>query len=320
MTGVTQETVADPAGAIEVECLRHTYKGGHTALDGVELSFGTGLFGLLGPNGAGKSTLMRIICTLLTPTAGQVRVCGHDVTSDRREVRALLGYLPQDFGAWRLHRVEEVLDTLAQLSGLLDKKKRQARVAAVLDQVGLGDVAHRKVKKLSGGMVRRLGVAQALVHEPRVLVVDEPTVGLDPEERIRFRQLMSGLGRDRTILLSTHIVADLGAGCHELALLDAGRIVFQGAPSKLLGLAAGQGFEVTATMADAESIENRYEIGSTSVSRGQVTLRGVADGKQLPPSATAVAEPSLEERYIAFMAARGRTAAARQDGEHAVET
>ena len=320
MTGVTQETVADPAGAIEVEGLRHTYKGGHTALDGVELSFGTGLFGLLGPNGAGKSTLMRIICTLLTPTAGQVRVCGHDVTSDRQEVRALLGYLPQDFGAWRLHRVEEVLDTLAQLSGLLDKKRRQARVAAVLDQVGLGDVAHRKVKKLSGGMVRRLGVAQALVHEPRVMVVDEPTVGLDPEERIRFRQLMSGLGRDRTILLSTHIVADLGAGCHELALLDAGRIVFQGAPSKLLRLAAGQVFEVTATMADAESIESRYEIVSTSVSGGQVTLRGVADGKQLPPSATAVAEPSLEESYIAFMAARGRTAAARQDGEHAVET
>ena len=194
---------------------------------------------------------MRIICTLLTPTAGQVRVCGHDVTRDRRAVRELLGYLPQDFGAWRLHRVEEVLDTLAQLSGLLDKKTRRARVAAVLDQVGLGDVAHRKVKKLSGGMVRRLGVAQALVHEPRVLVVDEPTVGLDPEERLRFRQLMSGLGRDRTILLSTHIVADLGAGCHELALLDAGRIVFQGSPSTLLGQAAGRVFEVTTTLADA---------------------------------------------------------------------
>ena len=112
------------------------------------LGAGTGLFGLLGPNGAGKSTLMRIICELLTPTAGRVRVCGHDVTRDRRQVRELLGYLPQDFGAWRLHRVEEVLDTLAQLSGLLDKKTRRARVAEVLDQVGLGDVAHRKVKKL----------------------------------------------------------------------------------------------------------------------------------------------------------------------------
>ena len=194
MTEVAREVTAPSNGSIEVRGLRHTYKGGHTALDGVDLSFGTGLFGLLGPNGAGKSTLMRIICTLLPPTAGRVSVCGHDVIRDRRAVRALLGYLPQDFGAWRLHRVEEVLDTLAQLSGMLDTKKRRARIAEVLDQVGLGDVAHRKVKKLSGGMVRRLGVAQALVHEPRVLVVDEPTVGLDPEERLRFRQLMSGAG------------------------------------------------------------------------------------------------------------------------------
>ena len=303
-----------PAGlAIDVRSLGHTYKGGHTALDGVELACGTGLFGLVGPNGAGKSTLMRIICTLLEPTRGQVRVCGHDVTRDRRAVRALLGYLPQDFGAWRLHRVEEVLDTLAQLSGLFDRKKRRARIADVLDQVGLKDVAHRKVKKLSGGMVRRLGVAQALVHEPRVLVVDEPTVGLDPEERIRFRQLMSGLGRDRTILLSTHIVADLGAGCREIALLDAGRIVFQGPPAELLGRAVGRVFEVTATAAEAEAIEQRCEIVSSSASGGRVTLRGVTAGDGLPASASAVAEPTLEESYLAFMAARGRTEAARQE-------
>ena len=315
MTKVKREATAPSDGSIEIQGLCHTYKGGHTALDGVDLSFGTGLFGLLGPNGAGKSTLMRIICTLIPPTAGRVTVCGHDVTRDRRAVRALLGYLPQDFGAWRLHRVEEVLDTLAQLSGMLDSKKRRARIAEVLDQVGLGDVAHRKVKKLSGGMVRRLGVAQALVHEPRVLVVDEPTVGLDPEERLRFRQLMSGLGRERTILLSTHIVADLGAGCREMALLDAGRIVFQGPPSELLVQAAGQVFEVTTSLADSETIESRYEVVSSSVAGGQVTLRGVADGDQLPPAATAVAEPTLEESYIAFMVARGRTAAARQHDE-----
>ena len=312
MTGDTQNAEAPSGGAIEIRGLRHTYRGGHTALDGVDLSCGAGLFGLLGPNGAGKSTLMRIVCTLIAPTGGQVRVCGHDVTREPRAVRARLGYLPQDFGAWRLHRVEEVLDTLAQLSGMLDRKKRRARVAEVLDQVGLADVAHRKVKKLSGGMVRRLGVAQALVHEPDVLVVDEPTVGLDPEERIRFRQLMSGLGRDRTILLSTHIVADLGAGCREIALLDAGRIAFQGPPSKLLGLAAGQVFEVTAELAGAEAIESRHEIVSSSVSDGRVTLRGVAGGRPLPAAATPVAEPTLEESYIAFMAARGRTEAARQ--------
>ena len=307
-------------GSIEIEGLVHTYKGGHTALEGVNLSLGTGLFGLLGPNGAGKSTLMRIVCTLLVPTAGRVSVCGHDVTRDRREVRSLLGYLPQDFGAWRLHRTEEVLDTLAQLSGMLDKKHRRARVAEVLEMVGLGEVADRKVKKLSGGMVRRLGVAQALIHEPRVLVVDEPTVGLDPEERIRFRQLMSGLGRERTILLSTHIVADVGAGCREIALLDAGRVVFQGSPSRLLERAAGQVFELTTSAKEAEAAEGRYEIVSRSASngpsaKGQVTLRGVTGSGELPPSARAVAEPTLEESYIAFMAARGRSGAARQDEE-----
>ncbi len=313
------ENQASSDWAIEVCGLRHTYKGGHLALDGVDLSFGTGLFGLLGPNGAGKSTLMRIICTLIEPTEGRVMVCGHDVTRDRQEVRSLLGYLPQDFGAWRLHRVEEVLDTLAQLSGMLDRKKRHARVAEVLEQVGLDGVADRKVKKLSGGMVRRLGVAQALVHEPQILVVDEPTVGLDPEERIRFRQLMSSLGRDRTILLSTHIVADVGAGCREIALLDAGRIVFQGPPPELLAKAIGQVFEMTTSAAEAEAVEVRYEIVSRSASNGQVTLRGVAESDGLPPGARPVEEPTLEESYIAFMAARGRSSAARQDDEPALE-
>ena len=307
--------------AIDVRGLSHTYKGGHTALDEVDLAFGVGLFGLLGPNGAGKSTLMRIICTLLEPTKGTVRVCGHDVARDRRAVRERLGYLPQDFGAWRAHRVTEVLDTLAQLSGMRNATTRRARIAEVLDQVGLGKVADRKVKQLSGGMVRRLGVAQALVHEPQVLVVDEPTVGLDPEERIRFRQLMTVLGRDRTILLSTHIVADLGAGCREIALLDAGRTVFQGSPSELIRRAAGSVFEVATTSAEAEVLESRYEIVSARVSLGQVTLRGVTGGNPLPATATVVAEPNLEESYLAFMATRGRTEAARQDDEHtALET
>ena len=206
-------------------------------------------------------------------------------------------------------------------TGMRDSNRRRARIDEVLDQVGLGKVAHRKVKKLSGGMVRRLGVAQALVHEPQVLVVDEPTVGLDPEERIRFRQLMTQLGRERTILLSTHIVADLGAGCREIALLDSGRTVFQGSPSELIRRALGRVFEVTVAPAEAEAIEGRYEIVSTSVSSDNVTLRGVTAGEQLPASATAVAEPNLEESYLAFMATRGRTSAARQDsGDTAAET
>jgi ABC-2 type transport system ATP-binding protein len=306
---MTDMTAPPSVPAIEVRELSHTYKGGHKALDRINFTCGVGVFGLLGPNGAGKSTLMKIICTLMEPSEGQARVCGHDVTTESPKVRPLLGYLPQDFGAWRLHRVEEVLDTLAQLSGMVDRKQRHVRVAEVLEQVGLGEVTDRKIKKLSGGMLRRLGVAQALVHEPRVLVVDEPTVGLDPEERIRFRKLMGSLGRDRTVLLSTHIVADLGAACREIALLDDGRIVFQGPPAQLVAEAVGQVFEVSASESDLEAFEQDYDIVSTSITEGRIVLRGVAADKDLPPAATPVSEPTLEEGYMAFMASRGRKSA-----------
>ena len=301
---------------IETTGLGHTYKGGHAALDGVDLTFGKGLFGLLGPNGAGKSTLMRILCTLLEPSRGTARVFGHDVTRARREVRERIGYLPQEFGAWRQHRVEEVLDTLARLSGLSERKHRRQRVAETLELVGLDTVADRKVKKLSGGMVRRLGVAQALVHEPPVLVVDEPTVGLDPEERMRFRQMMARLGRDRTILLSTHVVADLGGGCQAIALLDRGEVVFQGPPDALLRPAVGRVFEIELSAEAADQLEANYEIVSRSATPQGFTLRGVtANG--LPDGATPVESPNLEEAYLAFMASRGRSDAARQEQEEA---
>ena len=302
----------DPNAIIEAQGLGHTYKGGHVALDDVNLKLGTGLFGLLGPNGAGKSTLMRIICTLLVPSRGTVTVCGHDVTEKRREVRSLIGYLPQEFGAWRQHRAEEVLDTLARLSGLSNKRERRQRVAETLEQVGLDGVADRKVKKLSGGMVRRLGVAQALVHQPRVLIVDEPTVGLDPEERMRFRQMMARLGRDRTILLSTHIVADLGGGCREVALLDGGQIVFRAEPEAFLREAAGRVFEITVSAEQAEEMETRYDIISRRTGEDGVALRGVSRNG-LPAGAELTSSTTLEEGYLAIMARRGRSAAAQQD-------
>ncbi len=303
---------------VDVQGLRHVYKGGTVALDGVDLSIGAGLFGLLGPNGAGKSTLMRIVCTLLKPSAGSVTVFGHDAVKERRAVRAHLGYLPQEFGAWRLHRVEEVLDTLADLSGLDDRAARRDRVDTVLDNVGLGEVAHRKVKKLSGGMRRRLGIAQALIHQPRLLVVDEPTVGLDPEERIRFRQLMATLGRERTIILSTHIVADLGTGCNDLALLDAGKIVFRGSPTQLLERAAGQVFELALPLS-APQPEGDFEIVSRTDSLNEATYRAVAAPGGVPEGARIAASPTLEEGYLAFMVARGRADAIVSDehfGEH----
>ncbi len=290
--------------------LRHVYRGGTVALDGVDLEFGTGLFGLLGPNGAGKSTLMRIMCTLLVPTEGHVTVGGHDVVQERQAVRQLIGYLPQEFGAWRLQRVEEVLDTLALLSGLRDKNDRRARVRAILEQVGLQDVTDRKVKKLSGGMVRRLGVAQALVHEPPIIIVDEPTVGLDPEERLRFRQLMTTLSQDRIIVLSTHIVADLGSSCNDLALIDSGKIVFRGSPADLVSRARNQVFQLDVDASVEADLGPEIEIVARTREGDKTRIRAVtADGK-LPPGARPVDNPTLEESYLAFMAARGRVQAA----------
>jgi ABC-2 type transport system ATP-binding protein len=294
---------------IVAENLRHVYGGGTVALDGVSLNIGTGLFGLLGPNGAGKSTMMRVICTLLEPTEGRVLVGGHDVTKNRLAVRRLLGYLPQEFGAWRLQRVEEVLDTLGLLSGLQSKQVRRLKVRELLEQVGLQDVASRKVKKLSGGMVRRLGVAQALVHDPQVLVVDEPTVGLDPQERLRFRQLMAKLARDRVIVLSTHIVADLGSGCHDLALIDSGKIVYRGSPAELVTRAAGRVFEVACASGREEASMAGAEIVSRTRDGEQTMIRAVSTDGEIPAAARPVASPTLEEGYLAFMAARGRAEA-----------
>jgi ABC-2 type transport system ATP-binding protein len=294
--------------SIIIKGIRHVYKGGTVALDGIDLSIETGLFGLLGPNGAGKSTLMRIICTLLVPTEGQVTVGGFDVLKDRKYVRPLLGYLPQEFNAWRLHRVGEVLDIFATVSGIEDKKFRKKRVLEILESVGLRDVIDRKVKKLSGGMVRRLGVAQALVHNPQILVVDEPTVGLDPEERINFRQLMTKLGRDRIIILSTHIVADLGSGCNDMALIDHGRLEFRGSPTDLINRAKGSVFEHTATPQQYESeISANYEIVSHEKSSNGITVRAVSGNGRLPEGSKPVEQPNLEEAYLAFMAAKGHT-------------
>ena len=290
--------------------MRHVYKGGTVALDGVDLQIGTGLFGLLGPNGAGKSTLLRIICTLLVPSAGRVAVKGHDVIRERLAVRKMLGYLPQEFGAWRLQRVEEVLDTLALISGIADKAVRRRRVRDVLEQVGLDDVADRKVKKLSGGMVRRLGVAQCLVHAPQVLVVDEPTVGLDPEERLRFRKLMAELGQQRVILLSTHIVADVGSSCRDMALIDAGKIVFRGDPAELVAKARGKVFEQLLPVGGEESLGEGVEIVSRTRDGVGIRVRAVTGAGRPPAEAETVDSPTLEEAYLAFMAGRGRAEAA----------
>ena len=303
--------------SILVEGVTHQYGSkGPVILDNINLHLESGFYGLLGTNGAGKSTLMRIICTLMKQVSGRVTVNGLDTLTDCMAIRRQLGYLPQSFSAWRLLRTEEVLDRLARLSGLHEKQHRKDRVRQILVEVGLSDVAERRVKKLSGGMVRRLGVAQALVHDPNVIVVDEPTVGLDPEERIRFRHLMANLGKTRTILCSTHIVSDLGSGCKEIALLDDAKIAFQDTPDAFINQAKGRVFEVTTTQEQAFELEERYEIGSRETTEEGITIRIVIDrDNEAPPGSKPVDDPTLEEAYLAFMGSIGKFDSIRADRE-----
>ncbi len=310
------QTISAVNPGIVVQGVTHRYKKDQNVLEDINLSLGAGFFGLLGANGAGKSTLMRIICTLLKPTQGSAAVCGFDAVKDSHKARQCLGYLPQEFGAWRLMRTEEVVDTLAAMSGMTNKKERRHRVAEVLEEVGLTEVADRKVKKLSGGMVRRLGVAQAMVHNPPVLVVDEPTVGLDPEERMRFRQVMTNLGRERTILCSTHIVADLGSGCSQIAIIDDGTLAFQGEPSRFLADAVGSVYEITVPLESANLVESKHEIVSRMIDATNVVFRVVGSMRdEFSVDAVPVKKPTLEEAYLAFMAKRGKLERAIQTEE-----
>jgi len=289
---------------IKVDNVCHHYAEGVPALSNINFEAGAGLHGLLGENGAGKSTLMRIICTVMPPSVGCVSVCGFDVVSERNDVRRLLGYLPQEFGAWRRQTVSEVLDTLASLSGLTARQQRLARVQEVLMMVGLQKVSKRRVGHLSGGMLRRLGVAQALVHDPRVLVMDEPTIGLDPEERLKFRQLITELGRERVILLSTHIVADLGASCEQIFMLSGGQLSFAGNPQELVDKARGKVWQIEAE--PSENIEavlpDSFELVARQTRDGRAILRGVSHDGRVPERAQAAENITLEEAYLSFTA------------------
>src|SRR5579883_1117798 len=215
---------------VVIDDLTKTYRGGVQALKGINLTIENGMFGLLGPNGASKTTLMRILAGILRPTAGTIKVgeWNGNTESGRTHIKRILGYLPQELGMYPDLSAREFLDYIGILKGLDDRNMRKKRVGELLETVGLSDVAQRKLKTFSGGMKRRVGIAQALLNDPRLLIVDEPTAGLDPEERIRFRNLLSELGGNRTVLLSTHIVEDIAQTCHNLAIMKSGIVVFQG--------------------------------------------------------------------------------------------
>lgn len=218
---------------LEFDNVSHVYADGTRALDGVSLSVGPGLFGLLGPNGAGKSTLMRLVATLQAPSTGRIRFDGIDVVAQPRAIRRMLGYLPQDFGVYPRTSAYDLLDQIAVLKGLSRKAERQDTVELLLQRTNLWSVRKRDVASFSGGMRRRFGIAQALIGNPRLLVVDEPTAGLDPDERNRLHELLADVGDSATVILSTHIVEDVENLCSRMAVLAAGRILVDGDPSEL---------------------------------------------------------------------------------------
>ena len=297
---------------IEIEGLGKIYKGGTRALDGVNLTIESGMFGLLGPNGAGKTTLMKILVTLMQPTAGTVRVNDLDLDRHRAEIRAMLGYLPQEFTVFPKLKTWEFLEYAASLAGIRNRKERVGAVDAMLEQVGLFDARDRMVKKLSGGMKRRLGIAQALIGDPRLVVVDEPTTGLDPEERIRFRGLLTEMShRDIIIILSTHIVGDISSSCTDMALLNEGRVIYSGAPDALLERVKGHAWRIEADDRELEAIKERYPVISTIPAENGWEVDIVADrleGFQGTP-----VEPNLEHAYVYFMECAVENGAAARD-------
>ena len=285
---------------IQIEDLDKIYKNGKRALSNINFEIENGVFGLLGPNGAGKSSLMRILVTLMKPTGGKVNVNGFDLMKDRGEIRKMLGYLPQDFRFFTKLKTWEFLDYAADLSGIHNKKQKSEKVDEWLDKVGLFDVRERSANKLSGGMKRRLGIAQALIGNPQIIVVDEPTTGLDPEERIRFRNILSELSqKDVIVILSTHIVGDISSVCQDLALLDKGKVEYKGSPEELINKTKGHVWQVSTSGFEYEMLKEKYAIISTIPSEEGWEVQLVGD--EINVKNAIEIEPNLEHAYVYFM-------------------
>ncbi|MCC0736582.1 ABC transporter ATP-binding protein [Clostridioides sp. ZZV14-6009] len=271
--------------------------GSKMALENVSIEIDSGMFGLLGRNGAGKTTFMRILATLLSKTDGSIDMCGIPIEKTK-EIRNMVGYLPQDFSMYPNMTVYGAMDYLAVLSNIPSGKRRKI-INKLLSKVNLTNYQRVKVKSLSGGMNRRLGIAQALIHNPKILIVDEPTAGLDPEERIRFRNLLCEIANDRIVILSTHIVGDIEATCENIAILDNGKVIYNGTTEALSKLADGKVYSVEVDKKDIENIKNRFVVIGMLTQGGKATLRIISKDK---PFETAVeCNPTIEDGYMLMM-------------------
>jgi ABC-2 type transport system ATP-binding protein len=270
------------------------YSGNALALQDFSLELGSGILGLLGPNGAGKTTLMSILSTITKPTAGNVTWNGTDLASDPNAIRSVLGYLPQDFGVYPNLNAIEFLEYLAAVKGL-DAATARRRIDELLNLVNLTDVRKRPLGGFSGGMRQRIGIAQALLNDPKLLIVDEPTAGLDPEERVRFRNLLSDLSGDRIVILSTHIVSDVEATATDIALISLGRLVAHAAPEDLLRTVEGKVWEWVVPSSELNAARQQYLISNTVRRSDGVHVRLLASE---PPAGTDSVAPTLEDAYL----------------------
>jgi len=292
---------------LRIDGLTHVYPNGTRALDGVSLDVPRGMFGLLGPNGAGKSSLMRCIATLQIPTEGAIRFGEIDVLAQPDALRRTLGYLPQDFGVYPRVSAVDMLDHLAVLKGLADSRQRRETVEALLHQVNLWDVRKKALAGFSGGMRQRFGIAQALIGRPSLIIVDEPTAGLDPEERNRFLNLLAEIGENVVVILSTHIVEDVADLCPSMAIIAEGRIVRTGAPLELIAALDGRVWRKTIAKQELDAHRRDHEVIATRLFGGRTVIHVLAE--QRPGEGFEPMQGGLEDVYFSTLAVSRRAAA-----------
>ena len=274
--------------------------GSKIAVDQVSATLKPGVYGLLGANGAGKTTFMRMLCAILESTSGEVFLDGREITSMGADYRNVLGYLPQDFGYYPNYTVMEFLLYVSALKGI-PKKIAKKRAEKLLEEVGLSHVAHKKIKTFSGGMKQRVGIAQALLNNPEILILDEPTAGLDPKERVRFRNLISDYAGDKIVILSTHIVSDIEAIADEVLLMKKGKFVLQGSAYELIKKADGKVWELTVSPTEAKEWQKKTTVANLRHEGGQVVLRIISDN--MPCENAVPCEATLEDLYLYYFPA-----------------
>ena len=282
---------------LQINNLSKTYSNGVKALDNLNLEIGSGMFGLLGPNGAGKSSLMRTIATLQKPDSGSIEFDGINVLENQMELRKILGYLPQEFGVYPNMSAENLLDYFARLKGISSNKDRKAIVKQVLEVTNLYDVRTKNVNGYSGGMKQRFGIAQLLLNNPKLIIVDEPTAGLDPAERHRFLNVLREIGTNHTVIFSTHIVDDVKELCHEMAILNGGKILNQSTPKAATDALKGQIWTKIITRETLEENEKEFNIISSNYNQDN-TLNIRVFSTEKPKDSFSAAEPQLEDVYF----------------------